>query len=213
MTLRGFVPARVDVDVAAMLRFHGYRDRALVAPPIVEAAAEMARVAGKLAAPRVVFQERNVERVDPGQLTLDGGVPFHGTCFHAHLADAHRVIVFLATLGPDLDARAEVLADGEELLEALFLETAGWLMLEDALRQFRRHLAANARARGCRLSPRLGPGYLDWPLDEQRALFALFDGQPVPVDLNAYCVMMPKKSISGLFGLRRASLEVRRCGT
>jgi cobalamin-dependent methionine synthase I len=81
------------------------------------------------------------------------------------------------------------------------------------LRQFRRHLAAGARAQGCRLSPRLGPGYLDWPLAEQRALFSVFEGEALPVDLNAYCVMMPKKSISGLFGLRRASLEVRRCGT
>ncbi len=49
---------------------------------------------------------------------------------------------------------------------------------------------------------RLGPGYVDWPLEEQAALVALLDGAPLPVRLLDSCAMIPKKSRSGLYGLR-----------
>ena len=73
--------------------------------------------------------------------------------------------------------------------------------IEDALRAFRLHLRDRVRSLRLRLSPRLGPGYLDWPLEEQARLFGLFAGESIPVTLSEYCVMTPKKSISGLFGL------------
>ena len=93
------------------------------------------------------------------------------------------------------------MAETDELLEALFVETAGWLAIEDALRKFRGHLTARLRPKGLRLSPRLGPGYVDWPLTEQAEFFPMFRGTSLPVSLSEYCVMTPKKSISGLFGL------------
>src|SRR5437867_2759891 len=96
----------------------------------------------------------------------------------------------------DLD---RVRAPIRETAEALFLDAAGWLAVEEALRAFRGHLRALVHGPGVRLSPRLGPGYLDWPLAEQALLFRLFDGETLPVALNEYCVMSPGKSISGSF--------------
>jgi hypothetical protein len=83
----------------------------------------------------------------------------------------------------------------------VFLDTAGWLAIEDAARAFRAHLTARIRAESLHLSPRLGPGYLDWSLTEQAEFFSLFAGHRLDVVLSDHCVMTPKKSISGLFGL------------
>jgi hypothetical protein len=58
-----------------------------------------------------------------------------------------------------------------------------------------------AREMGCRILGRIGPGHGDWPLTDQAALFALFEGAPVPVALLDAGLMSPKKSMSGLFGL------------
>ena len=201
MTVEGFFPPAPKLRVEPLLRFQRYRDLDMVAPAIREVAEEMVRIGEKLAAPRVVFMCRLVHDVGPETLVIAEGPTFHGRGFATHLRDARQVVCLLATIGPDLDDRVAQMADGDELLEALFLDTAGWLAIEDALRAFRKHLAARFRPQGLRLSPRLGPGYLDWPLTDQHEFFSIFSKEPVPVELSEHCVMTPKKSISGLFGL------------
>jgi hypothetical protein len=196
-----FQPPRSRLRVEPILRFHRYRSLDQVAPAIREVAEEMVRVAQKLVEPEVAFVTRSLSRVTPDSVTLAAGPTCHGRCLGTHLASAVEVACFVATVGPALDDRVSEMADRHELLEALFLDSAGWLAVEDALRAFRVHLSASVRPRGFRLGPRLGPGYMDWSLTEQQEFFAVFDGAPLPVRLNDYCVMIPRKSLSGLFGL------------
>ncbi len=195
-----FLPPTPRLRLEPILRFQRYRDLSRIARPILEAAEAMIAVGEKLADPQVVFLTRGVERVGPETLRLVDGPTFHGRCFGTHVASAREVACFILTIGPALDERVAEMADGSELLEALFLDTAGWLAIEDAVRAFRSHLRGRVRTQGLRLGPRLGPGYLDWPLGEQTPLFGLFSGPPLPVTLSEYCVMTPRKSISGLFG-------------
>jgi hypothetical protein len=195
------VPGPIGLALFPILRFQGYRTIGQVAPPIREAAQEMIAVAERAVDPRVAFVRRVIEQVDRETLTFVGGPTFHGGCFVTHLSRAREAVCFVATLGPALDERVTALADAGDLLEAVLLEAAGWLAIEKVLRAFRAHLAARVRPARQRLSPRLGPGFLDWALTEQEALFAAFRGAPLPVSVSEYSVMTPKKSISGLFGL------------
>lgn len=196
-----FVPDRPTLRVDPILRFQRYRDLGQVSPVIRDIAADMVKIAEALAAPEVAFVTVAVDRVTPDSATLLDGPTFSGRCFGNHLAAATDAVCFVLTLGPAVDERIGEMAAGDELLEALFLETAGWLAVEDAVRKFRAHLNAQLRPKGRRVTPRLGPGYVDWPLTEQPKLFSVFEGAPLPVALSEYCVMTPKKSISGLFGL------------
>ena len=92
------------------------------------------------------------------------------------------------------------LGERQELLEAYLLDLAGWAGIEAAARALRRDLiAALPRSR---VSHRLGPGHRDWPLTEQRDLVTLFEGSDAPVRLSEHGVLIPFKSISGLFALR-----------
>jgi len=199
-----FVPGPIRLRVAPILRFQGYRNIERVARPIREAAEEMVAIAEQLVDPRIVFVRRLIERVDGEMLALREGPTFRGRCFGTHLSQAREAVCFLATIGPALDERVAGLADAGDLLEALFLDAAGWLAIEGALRAFRVDLAWRVHRDGLRLSPRLGPGFLDWSLTEQVQFFSAFHGVSVPVTVSEYCVMTPKKSISGLFGLIRA---------
>lgn len=201
MGAQEFVPDPIRLTVFPILRFQGYRTIEQPAPPIRAAAQDMIAAAENLIDPRVAFVRREVERVDPETLTLTDGPTFHGRCFVTHLSHALEAVCFVATLGPALDERVTALADADDLLEAVFLEAAGWLAIEKLLRAFRGHLRARVRPTRQRLSPRLGPGFLDWALTEQPALFSVFRGASLPVSVSEYCVMTPKKSISGLFGL------------
>jgi cobalamin-dependent methionine synthase I len=84
----------------------------------------------------------------------------------------------------------------------LFLEMAGWLAVEQATKALALHVAEQVRDERLGPTRRLGPGYVDWPLDEQTGLFTLFEDAPLPVRLMESCAMIPKKSRSGLYGLR-----------
>ncbi len=76
------------------------------------------------------------------------------------------------------------------------------MAVERATRSFAQHLWSEAQGEGCRLTRRLGPGYADWAVDEQTALFGVFAGVALPVRLLESCAMIPKKSRSGVYGLR-----------
>lgn len=198
-----FSPDSIRLEVEPILRFQRYRSVDQVPPPILEVAVEMMAVAEKLIDPRVCFVRRLVGRLTVDTLTVSGGPTFHGQCLGTHCAGAHELVCFLLTIGPALDDRVAEMTDRNDLLEALFLDTAGWLAIERTFRAFRACLARRLRPSGFRLSPRLGPGYLDWALTEQAALFSLFEGVRARSTLTEHCVMVPQKSLSGLFGLIR----------
>jgi hypothetical protein len=104
-----------------------------------------------------------------------------------------------------------------DLLEALFLETAGWLSIEQTTRSFVAALHRWARLSGFRVSPRMGPGYeyhvdgrqVRWRLEDQGPLFSVFDSDPLPVRLLDSYAMLPKMSRSGLFGVSRLDSSAR----
>jgi hypothetical protein len=201
MSAERFVPTRPKLKLEPVLRFQRYRDLSSVAPAIRDVARDMKHLVEELAVPDVRFARKAIDFLDERAVQLLDGPAFRGRCFNTHLADATDVVCFVCTIGPAVDERAAQMMEADELLEALFLETAGWLAIEDALRKFRARLAADLRPKRQRLSPRLAPGFMDWPLTEQPDLFSVFTGSQLPVKLSEYCVMTPKKSVSGLFGL------------
>lgn len=206
----GYTPAAPRVDAERVLRLQGYSDMARVRPPILRAARGAAQAAMDVAAPSVAYRRVPIVDLDRDTLTLTGAVRLHCGAFAVTLAGCTDVIAFVLTLGPAIDERARQLADHDDLLGALLLESAAWLAVEDATRQFRDHLRGEASARGERITSRLGPGYsyrverqrVAWALAEQPLLFSLFGDAPLPVTLMESCAMLPKMSRSGLFGIR-----------
>jgi hypothetical protein len=199
-----FVGESFEVPVDPILRLQGYRDRSRIRPRVREIAAKTAALAGTLIAPVTYYRRVRVESCTPQALSLETGTRFHSAEFATVLDNCGEVVVFVLTLGADLDAETERFTANEEIVEALFLEMAGWIAVERATRNFAGHLSSNLRDEGLALTRRLGPGYVDWPLQEQAALFQALDGAPLSVQLLESCAMVPKKSRSGLYGLRPA---------
>lgn len=200
------------VDAARILRVHRYTDPSKVRPQIRDAAAKAATDAARLAAPDARYVTAPVDSLENGSLRLQGGCTFECLAFDRHLAGSQQLLAFVMTIGPALDlAVMSLVEDVFEPLDALFLETAGWLTIEAATRQFARELKLRLAGQGWRLSLRMGPGYeyrtengagrVRWDLWQQRELFQMFGDEPLPVTLMQSCAMMPKMSRSGVFGL------------
>ncbi|MCZ6859269.1 MAG: hypothetical protein O7I42_03145 [Alphaproteobacteria bacterium] len=207
-----------ELPVDPLLRMQGYRDLARVRPRVRDIATRAAGSAQALAAPeayyrRVAIRSCTVEALelasdarggDAGGDTggAGGGITFHSKRFAKVFAGCGEVMVFVLTLGPALDAETERLTERDDIVDALFLEMAGWLAVEQATKALARQVSDQVRNERLGLTRRLGPGYVDWPLDEQAGLFALLEDAPLPVRLMESCAMLPKKSRSGLYGLR-----------
>ncbi len=203
------------LDSTRLLRIHKYTDPSQVRPIILEAAERTIQEAARLSAPTARYVTSRILSLKNGELELENGVAFSCPAFDERLAGCERLIAFVMTLGPDLDAKTISLIEDEfEPLDALFLETAGWLTIEAATRQMAAFLRRETAEEGWRMSLRMGPGYdypqsngdgrVRWDLAQQQALFRLFDGNPLPVTLMSSCAMMPKMSRSGVFGLSPA---------
>ena len=204
-----------EIGAARLLRIHKYNDPSKVRPIIVAAAEKALVEAAALARPTASCVVSQIETLEDGELRLAGGVGFSCPAFNEHLAGCERLLAFVMTLGPQLDEKVmSLVEDVFEPLDALFLETAGWLTIEAATRKLVAELRKDLACRGWAMSLRMGPGYeyrlsngggrVRWDLTQQADLFELFNGHELPVELMASCAMKPKMSRSGVFGLLRS---------
>lgn len=208
MTLNGVV-----IDETSILRIQGYRDLKKIRPAIARAAAASARETETLIHPCVYYRRLDVKSCDRGILELEDGTIFENEAFGRFLNEPRHIVAFILTMGRRLDQAVIDYISNDQLLNALFLETAGWLGIEATTRALSIHLRSQALEHGLRLSPRLGPGYsykLDgrsvlWPLEQQQPLFRLFANDQMDVELLDSCAMLPKISRSGIFGFLRTA--------
>jgi len=192
----------VSVRPEQVLRAH-YPDLAPVAAEVHATAAAMAAHALEIARPVGWLRQVAVRAVDGTRIELEGDAVLNSATLATLLRESSAVQLFVVTLGPQLDARVHELFEAMDGLEGLFLDTAGWVVVQSALSAVRKRCAAKARSEGYRLTRRIGPGYLDWPLEEQAIVFrALTGGDALtPMEVLESGAILPEKTLTGLFGL------------
>jgi len=202
-----------NIDAAKILRIHRYRDIEAVRKDVREAAERHALEALELLDVRFFYQRQKVIDLTADKLLIGEGTAFHCRAFEGILQESEEVVLFLLSTGKALDNRVQRYLANFEVLEALFLETAGWLAIEAVTRIFALHLRKEISPEGFGLTARMGPGYsykvagdkTSWDLLEQRQLFEQFKGCSLPIELLDSCAIWPKLSRSGLYGLVRKS--------
>lgn len=203
-TVRRLALPPPPVSAETILRFQKYRDLGRVPGPIRKAAEDAAREASGLTAPEAVLWRGPVTEVDgQGSVTLAGAHRFGSRVLARLLAEAEEAIVAVLSVGPAIDERAREFLAEQLLVEGFLMDVAGWVAIEGVVRALRQRLLAEERPAGRTVTHRMAPGYCDWPLEEQGALLAVFGDEPLPVTLNEASCMLPRKSISAVFGVVR----------
>jgi hypothetical protein len=191
---------RIDPDL--ILRLQKYRDLDRVPPVVKEAARRMASLAEAVVEPRGWMRREPVTSVEAdGRVWLAGGIGFQSRALARLLQNAAEAVLIVLTIGPALERHTDELAHEEQLAEALLLDTAGRVAVDGLIKEVRRRLRDDGWNRGFRLTPRMAPGFVDWTLDQQRVLFAAFGASALTVELTESCIMLPRKSVSGVYGL------------
>jgi hypothetical protein len=170
---------------------------------LVESAREALSDVVERARPASWYMTDTIVDVAARSMTLEHSGRFGVGWIARALEDRERVVLFVCTLGPGIDARQRELAqEGDPLALWLFDEMGSFCVerVGDAMQE-----AAAQDYPGLRASHRFGPGYCGWDVSEQARLFEAFHGTDVAVDLTAGSCMTPRKSISGFFVLTARS--------
>ena len=160
-----------------------------------------ARILYTLMNPRLLFMKERIKRVEGGRVYLNSGMTLKNPKLSRTLRDSEELICFLTTIGEEIDLEINRVMRHGRLSEAFIMDALGSVAVENLADQFHRYMERQYSQNDKAITPRFSPGYCDWPIEEQRKLFELFDSNTAGIELKDSFLMMPRKSISAVFGV------------
>ena len=136
-----------------------------------------------------------------GAVTVGGTELLTGVQVCGYMKEAESAALFVCTAGEVFTRLTHELNAEGDFLEAYVVDAIGSLAVERAMDNIQSELERDMAARGMRITNRYSPGYCNWPLAGQQALFAAIGEHGTGVTLSATCLMSPIKSVSGIIGL------------
>jgi hypothetical protein len=162
---------------------------------------ECLAVAHHLAKPKITFSKKTVLDTASDNFTLEGSLKLAGRKLSRSVRGSIHAYLFLVTIGSDLEETATMLMESGESLHGYLLDRVGSFAVESLAENFEDGLRRIYKTGNMSVSMRFSPGYCDWPIEEQRKLEKALDFSGSGVRLTESCMMIPKKSISGLVGV------------
>ncbi|MFH1189920.1 MAG: vitamin B12 dependent-methionine synthase activation domain-containing protein [Candidatus Omnitrophota bacterium] len=182
---------------------------------ILKSAREALDRAKELAAPKAAFTKKTVRAVGRGGIDLAGGIAFKGKSLSKYIKGSRAVYLFLVTIGPAVENEASALMGRGESLQGYLLDRAGSFAVESMADALGSRILKEDGPGDKSVSMPFSPGYCDWPVDEQVKLDKILGFSKIGVRLTESCMMVPRKSISGLIGIGPVKLYSKtrpKCG-
>ena len=151
--------------------------------------------------PSIYYLEREIDSVRKGSIHLQGGPVFKSTKLSKTMKGCEKVICFIATLGNSIDNKIKDLMNQNRFSDAYVLDAMGSVAVENMVDRFHKREAEKYNRKSQGITLPFSPGYCDWPLTDQKKIFKFFDSFKLNVVLSESCLMSPRKSISGVFGV------------
>ena len=184
----------VDLEPNKVLKFIRMRDSNQQVKRMVQ---ELVEVTRSIAKPKVVYKVSYVDDKDDDTVTIDG-VRFTSRVLRINLDHVERVFPYIATCGTELE---EIVVPSSDVMKSFCFEEIKIMVLRSALNYLSNRLTEHyALGKMSRMSP--GSGSLEsWPVAQQKELFSLFGDveELIGVRLTKSCVMVPLKSVSGIY--------------
>ena len=140
-------------------------------------------------------------QIKEGTLSIGTTILNLGRQVCGYIKESTQVAVFLCTAGEDFTRMTNQLNDQGDIMEAFILDAIGSLTVENAMDKIQEQLKTEMLHSGLKISNRYSPGYCNWPLSDQQALFNLIGENPTGIQLSDSCLMTPRKSVSGIIGI------------
>lgn len=192
--------SRIDLDKAGVCRYLGYDGHAPSGhvSSLIDSLIVSAR---ELIEPAWCLEQRTIETVEEGRVSVGGGLVLASETIGRLLAGCTEVVIYLATIGRRLEEEVSRLMSGGQALDAMILDAIGSEAAEKAADAVQSAVESKARESGLVTTSRHSPGCCGWDVAQQRVLFQAVSVASLGVSLTESCLMVPRKSTSGVIGL------------
>lgn len=155
-----------------------------------------------LITPRIIFTRRKITNIDHALMSIDlaGNISFKGKGIYKLLRSSEGVIAYCFTLGPALEEEISKVQKSS-IYEAFILDAIASTIISGIQDLFIEEVKKLSEARNMAVTKRFSPGYAGWELKEQRELCELLEPQAIGVVLTEDFVLLPTKSVTGLYGI------------
>lgn len=117
------------------------------------------------------------------------------------LSRCEQVAIFVVSIGQGLEERVSQLTKEGNMVKATILDAIGSEAAEKTACYLQDKVQELANSNGAEITLRYSPGYCDWDITQQRVIFEAMNSTPLGVSLTEECLMVPRKSVSGIIGL------------
>lgn len=181
------------------LRYLGYRKDQEVDPATCELLEEGIAELEKTAAPRWVYDIREMTGTDQGIRLC--GKEITSRRLAKHLTGCRQVVVFAATLGAEVD-RLIGRYNRLQMSRAVVLQAAAAAMIEAYCDECQHILERQAAEKGMYVRSRFSPGYGDFAITHQVDILSwLHTEKKIGLTMTDSYMLVPSKSVTALLGL------------
>ena len=148
-----------------------------------------------LIAPKAAYKVSYINQKLEHAVDIDG-TRFTSRVLRKNLEEAERVFPYVITIGDKLKEKG---SESKDLIKEYYFDVIGNIALSATRKFVEKQLQSRYGLDGM---SSMSPGSLsDWPIEEQKPLFSLFgeEATPVGVKLTQHLLMLPAKSISGIY--------------
>lgn len=200
---------RIDINKKQVLRNIGYCTDCKLPTRLASLIDDYVENVHNLIEPSYSCVVRDINLVQGSRVIIEGSIMFESQVIASLLEQCEKAALFLVTIGEHLEETVYQLAEDGLIVPATVLDAVGSVAVEEVAKFVQGRVREIADDQGLVISQRFSPGYCDWDIGQQRRLFWAVGGDSMGIRLNDGCLMIPRKSISGVIGIgpRGGSVE------
>jgi hypothetical protein len=191
----------IKISMDKVCKILGYQGDFTLTPRISSIIEGYIENTHELLEPSYSYVIRDVERVRRSSVFVGGSILFESGVISKLLVNCKKVAIFVATIGHRLEEMVIKLSIDGRVLQSAVLDAIGSVATDSLADVVQSEIAEIARGQGLVISPRFSPGYCDWTIRQQSAVFSAVDTKEAGVNLTEGFLMVPQKSISGIIGI------------
>jgi len=170
-------------------------------PKMEEILLEKKEVCVSSMSPKAVYDSFDILKIEGEMVHFDTGTSFNGPNISRILKGSEVATVFIFTIGSKVDEVIREVSESGDILSNIIMEAITTSLL-GLLGEYMGGIIRKegTREKGWSSTCSYSPGQYRWTIEEQKVLFSMVDGSKIGVRLNESFLMLPFKSISGIYG-------------
>jgi len=199
----------IEIDRKQVCHYLGYGTDYKPPAHVSSLIDEYVEYAHYLIEPAYSYIIKNIERVEDSSVFIEDSIVFRSQVIARLLEQCCKVSVFVATIGNRLEEMTRRLAGSGLILQSAVLDAIGSDATERVADFVQGRIGEVTGAQELCTSQRFSPGHCDWDISQQKEIFRAMDRDSTGVSLTEGCLMVPRKSISGIIGIGLCSGNVK----